>query len=155
MIAELYSNGILNEADYQNAPPVIPIQQIPEANDNRDGAFPVPDAPFIVYDFLIPGGYDTEYWNCREEVMFWVYDYDIEKLFEIKNFLYDLFRRFDLSASDINSFDDPGNPYRFQYFDVMMGLPTNATDQILGRSGANMVITYQYTRAQTPTGRFA
>jgi len=154
MISELYSNGILNEDDYQNAPPVIPIQQIPEATDNRDNGTPVPDAPFIVYDFLVPGGYDTEFWNCRDEVMLWIYDYDIEKIFEIKEFLYDLFRRFDLSARDVNEFNDPA-PYKFQYFDVMMGLPTDEADQILGRKGANIVITYQYDRAIQANGRFA
>lgn len=154
MISEMYTNGIIAEADYQSAPPVIPIQQIPEVLDNRDGGFPVPDAPFIVYDFLTPGGYDTEYWNCRDEVMFWIYDYDIEKIFEIREFLYDLFRRFDLAATDINNFSDP-SPYQFHYFDVMMGLPTDEAGQVLGRKGANLVVAYQYTRAIQANGRFA
>ena len=154
MTSEFYSNGILTESDYQGAGPIVPIQQIPEITDlSSEGGF-VGDAPFIVYDFLTPGGYDTEYWNCRDDVMFWIYDYDIEKIFEIKEFMYDLFRRFDLTARDINEFPDPA-PYKFQYFDIQMGLPTDEADQILGRKGANMVITYQYDRAIQANGRFA
>lgn len=157
MISELYSNGILTESHYTNASPVVSIQQIPESFDNVEmGEIGLPiDAPFIVYDFLTPGGYDTEYWNCRDEIVFWIYDYDIDRIFEIKEFLYDLFHRFDRSAEDINSFVDVDSPYKFQYFDVTQGLPTSQSDQLLGRSGGNLVITYQYTREILPNGRFA
>lgn len=157
MIQEMFDAGVLNEGDYVHASPVVPIQQIPESFDNVSMAecgLPT-DAPFIVYDYLVPGGYDTQYWNCRDEVMFWIYDYDIEKVFEIKEFLYDLFRRFDLAAEEINEFDDGDNPYKYQYFDVMMGLPTSSTDQIVDRYGLNMIVTYQYTRPMLASGRFA
>jgi hypothetical protein len=149
MIQEMADNGI---GDVK----VIPIQQVPEVESDSEfaGAGLAKDAPFIVYDVLIPSGYETDFWNCRDEVMLWIYDYDIERIFEIKEFLYNLFGRFDLSAADINDFDED-TPFKFHYFDVMMGLPTDEIDQVLGRYGMNMVITYQYTRPITGRGRFA
>jgi hypothetical protein len=157
MIQELYDNGILNPSNYTQSSPIVPIQQVPETDDNIDAAsagLPV-DAPFIVWDILVPGTYETDFWNCRDEVMLWIYDYDIEKLMEIKEFLYDLFHRFDLSAEDINNFEDPDSPFQYHYFDIMMGLPTDETDQVLGRYGINMVIMYEYTRPLLENGRFA
>lgn len=157
LISELYSSGVLNEADYTNSSPVVPIQQIPEAEDNTtyaEAGLPQ-DAPFIVWDMLSPGTYDTDYWNCRDEVMLWVYDYDVDKLLEIKELLYDLFKRFDLTAEDINNYEYPDSPYLFQYTDIMTGLPTDEVDQVLGRYGMNFVVTYQYTRPIGANGRFA
>ena len=158
MTSELYENSILNENNYTNAPPIVPIQQIPESFDNRDwqdAGLPA-DAPFIVYDFLTPGTYDTDFWNSKEEIMFWIYDYDLEKVLEIREFLIDLFRRYDLSARDVNEFDDQNeSPYTYHYFDIMMGLPTDEANQVLGRVGANLVVTYQYTRPIGVNGRFA
>lgn len=157
IISELYSNGILSESNYVNSSPIIPIQQVPESNDNRDwgeAGFPA-DAPFIVYDFLVPGSYDTDYWNRRDEIIFWIYDYDIEKLIEIKEFMVDLMGRLDDSATDINEFEDLDSPFTYQYFDVMMGLPTDEIDKVLGRYGVNLVICYQYTRPLNSRGRFA
>lgn len=158
MLDELYSNNILNPQNYTAAPAIVPIQQIPESNDNRDwseSGLPA-DAPFIVYDFLTPGTYDTDFWNMRDELMLWIYDYDLEKVMQIREFLVDLFRRYDLSARDVNEFVDPeGSPYIFHYFDIMMGLPTDEARQVLGRVGANLVLTYQYTRPITDSGRFA
>jgi hypothetical protein len=155
--SELYASGVLTPDFYVGTSPVIPIQQIPET-DGNDVLGPTgmaTDSPFIVYDFVTPGGYDTDYWNRRDEVMFWIYDYDLEKVIEIRDFMYDLFGRFDLTAADINNFNDPGNPYQFQYFDVMMGLPTDEADQVLGRVGANIVVSYQYSRPVLSNGRFA
>ena len=152
LIQELSDNGI---GEIQ----VVPIQQVPEV-ENQDtigggpGGWVPGDESFIVYDVLVPGGYDTQYWNCRDEVMLWIYDYDVERLFEIKEFMYDLFGRFDLSAADINSMEDD-SPFLFHYFDIMMGLPTDQADQVLGRKGMNMVISYEYTRPRLANGRFA
>lgn len=158
MLQELYDNSILSESNYIKAPAIVPIQQIPESWENRDwseAGLPA-DAPFIVYDFLIPGTYDTDFWNLKEEVMLWIYDYDIEKVLEIRDFLVDLFRRYDLSARDVNEFTDPdGSPFIFHYFDIMTGLPSDEANQVLGRVGANLVVTYQYTRQIGDNGRFA
>jgi len=157
MIEELFENGILNRSDYTNSSPVVPIQQIPEAEDNVSWtAAGLPeDAPFIVYDTVITGSYEDSFWNCRDEIVLWIYDYDISKLFEIKEFLYDLFHRLDLAALDINNFDDGDNTFRFHYFDVMTGLPSDEIDQVVGRYGMNMVISYQYNRQIQSNGRFA
>jgi len=156
MISELYGNGILNEAHYVNISPIFPIQQVPESGGIRDysSAGLPEDAPFIIYDYITPGGYDTDYWNCRDEISLWIYDYDIEKIFEIKDFLYDLLRRFDLSATDINEFSD-SSPYQFHWFDIMAGLPTDEADEVLGRKGINIVVEYEYTRPILSNGRFA
>jgi hypothetical protein len=157
MIDELYSNGILRADNYTNTSPVIPIQQIPEAFDNREWAdIGIPaDAPFIVWDIVIPGGYDTDFWNCREEIMFWIYDYDVDRVMEIKEFLIDLFGRADLSATDINDFDDPDNVFQFHYFDIMTGLPTDEAKSVLGRYGINMVLVYEYSKQILSNGRLA
>lgn len=157
LIDELYSNDILRESNYTDAPPIIPIQQVPESNDNQtfaDIGLPE-DAPFIVYDIVVSGNYGTDFWNRSEEVSLWAYDYDIEKLFEIKEFLIDLLGRYDLSATDINDFDDGESVFRFHFFDIMTGLPTDEIDQIVGRYGINLVITYEYSREIQSSGRFA
>lgn len=158
MLAELYAAGVLTEGDYLSSSPVVPLQQIPEAFDNsswREAGMPA-DAPFIVYDIIVPGGYDTAYWNLRDEVVLWIYDYDLDKAFEIKELLVDIFRRLDDSARDINEFlEGTDSPFRFQYFDVYSGLPSDEAKQVLGRMGINIVVTYQYTRQTLPNGRFA
>jgi hypothetical protein len=156
-IRELYDSGVLTESNYSESSPIIPIQQIPESFDNTswgDAGLPI-DAPFIVYDVITAGDYDTAFWICRDEVSMWIYDYDIEKIFEIKDLLYDIFRRYDLSAMDVNEFNYPDCPYRFQYFEIMSGLPTDESDRILGRSGINLVISYTYGRELGENGRFA
>jgi hypothetical protein len=148
---------VVRESNYTEAPLIVPIQQIPDNFDNRDwqaAGLPA-DAPFIVYDYLIPGGYDTDYWNLRDEIMLWIYDYDIDKIMEIKEALYDITRRFDLAATDINAQADVDSPFVFHYFDVMMGLPTDEADQVVGLSGVNLVLTYEYTRPILSNGRFA
>ena len=157
LINELYQSGVLSASQYTNSSPVVPIQQIPESNSNEDwiGAGLPKDAPVIVYDTLTPGGYDTDFWNCRDEVILWVYDYDIDKLFKIRELLYDLFHRFDLTADDVNQYNDGKNIFKFHYFDVMMGLPTDEIDQVVGRYGINLVIAYEYTRQIQSNGRFA
>jgi len=157
MLQELYDSDILVAGNYNKASAIIPIQQIPESGDNRDwqDAGLPSDAPFIVYDFLIPGTYDTDFWNIKEEVMLWIYDYDVAKVLEIRDFLVDLFRRYDLTAADVNEFSDPDTPFTFHYFDIMTGLPSDEADQVLGRVGANLVVTYQYTRPIGTNGRFA
>jgi hypothetical protein len=157
MLQELYTHSILTENHYTKASAIVPIQQIPEAGDNRDwqdAGLPA-DAPFIVYDFLIPGSYDTDFWNMKEEIMLWIYDYDVAKVLQIRDFLVDLFRRYDLTAADVNEFSDPESPFIFHYFDIMTGLPSDEADQVLGRVGANLVLTYQYTRPIQSNGRFA
>ena len=158
MLSELYASGVLRNTDYSNSSPIVPIQQIPEAFDNnswQDAGMPA-DAPFIVYDIIVPGSYDTEYWNMRDEIVLWIYDYDLDKILEIKELLVDIFRRFDESARDINEFiENTDSPFRFQYFDVYSGLPSDEAKQVLGRMGVNIVISYQYTRQTQANGRFA
>lgn len=156
-LSEMFSSGVLQENDYQNSSVIVPIQQIPENITEIDfqGSGLPSDAPFIVYDIVVPGGYGTDYWNRRDEVMLWLYDYDVNKLFAMSELVQDLFGRFDESARDLNNFEANTTPFTYHWADVMMGLPTDEGKDILGRTGMNIVVTYEYTRNLASNGRFA
>lgn len=126
-----------------NLIPIIPSQQVPELTDVAGGA------PFIVYNY-VQQGYD-EWWRCRETCAFAIYDANEARLRAIFNYMVDLLKRYDITASEINDFTG-ASPFEFKYVRVATAVgPGNFTDEG-GRLGAQVVAGYEYTHPVGSTG---
>lgn len=118
--------------------PIIPTQQIPEFTDIAGGA------PFIVYNFREnPKG---DFWLSRETCSYVVYDPNEDRLRAIKNFITDLFKRWDWSAQAVNSYLDTNNITGFEFKEIHVFTATgpNTTSDEGGRQTANIVLSYVY-----------
>lgn len=118
--------------------PIIPTQQIPEFTDISGGA------PFIVYNFREnPKG---DYWLTRETCSYVVYDPDEDRLRAIKNYISDLFKRWDWAAQNVNSYMSANSVTGFDFKEIHVFTatgPNTATDEG-GRQTASIVVSYIY-----------
>jgi hypothetical protein len=117
--------------------PMIPTQQEPELVNIAGGA------PFIVYNYVI-SSYASEWWVCREQLAYVIYDDDEERLRAIQNYMVDLLKRFDWTARSINSYLGSSN-YDFKYVQVTNAVSPDEFDTEGGRQGAMVTINYEYT----------
>lgn len=143
---------ILKESDYiadgfiTPLVPIIPTQQVPEFNNLLGGK------TYMVYDFETIG-YDEQWFICQENLIFTIVSNDYSKIVEITQFLIDLFRRNDESATDINSWQDSASKFKFHTFILKTASsPTPVTEEG-GRQMGEIEITYKYSRNTDSSGR--
>ena len=146
MWAALQSAGILNANDYIadgfNTPliPIIPSQQVPEFNNL------LPGKPYITYD-IVQKNYGVQWWISDESMVMQVISRSNAQILTIINFLTDLFRRYELSAADINDVAHAANsPFKFFYFKLESANPTQPFIDEGGFMSGDMSIGYTYTR---------
>jgi hypothetical protein len=109
---QLLENEIFNLDDYYSDSigthivPILPVQQSPEMNQFLSGK------KHIIYD-KINSSYDDNWMICNEQFLFTLYSTDIGEINEIRNVMFDLFRRMDESARDIRNWDGVSNRFKF------------------------------------------
>lgn len=156
IIQEVHASGIslgsgAYPALFNSQIPVVPLQQLPETNEL------VLDKPFITYDFYQETQTDDAYWITPEVATFHVHATDILQVVQLQNLLVDLFRRFDLAATDINTvsgYDTITILSTEIEAPAWASKPEPATSES-GRIVASLSILYTYTRSVKPNGRFA
>lgn len=121
-----------------NLVPIIPTQQQPEFTNIADGA------PFIVYNYIM-NNYSDEWWMCREQCAYIIYDNDEERLRAIHAYLADLLKRVDWTAKNINSSSVVSPNFDFKYVSLTSASGPDEFDTEGGRQGAMVVIDYEYT----------
>lgn len=150
---ELTTNKILNENDYIadgfDIPliPIIPVQQIPEFNNL------IGDKPYLVYTFDNVNYSDTMWWVCHERLAFSIISADYNKIIQISNFMVDLFRRMDESATDINNFQNDSK-FKFFMFAVTSITSPEPFEQEGGRQMASLELDFKYSRELDSNGRY-
>lgn len=143
---ELQNAKILDPQDYYadgiSDPliPIIPTQQVPEFNNL------LPGKTYLTYD-LLQKNYGVQWWISEESMMIQIISRSNSKILEISNFLTDLFRRYDLSAKDINDFAHQSNsPFKFLYFKLESADPLQPFVDEGGYMSGDIAISYTYTR---------
>jgi len=150
---ELQNAGLFNSNDYLpdgfDVPliPIFPAQQIPEMNNL------LPGKPYFTYD-VSQKNFNTQFWIVQEEMTLEFVSRNNAQINTVLNFLLDLLRRYEKSATDINV-DVAGSPYRFLYFKIDSTDPVQAFTDEGGYMSAVFTFTYSYTReVDQGTGRY-
>jgi hypothetical protein len=145
--AELQSSGILNVNDYIaegfNYPlvPIIPSQQVPEFNNL------LPGKTYMTYD-IIQKPIGSEWWISEETMIMQVISRSNSKILTIINFLTDLLRRYELTASDVNFLAESSNsPFKFFYFKIETANPVQPFTDEGGFMSGDFSFIYTYTRS--------
>jgi hypothetical protein len=127
--------------------PIIPAQEVPEFNNL------LPGRTYMLYDYetkVIP----VQWWMSEESMTISIISQNYEKVVQVQNLIVDLFRRYDQSASDINSYNGHSSSFIFHYTaidSVMSPEPFhNEGDYQIG----SVSFSYSYSRKTDSTGRF-
>jgi hypothetical protein len=121
-----------------NLVPIIPSQQQPEFLNISNGA------PFIVYNYIL-SSYASEWWICREQLVYIIYDNDEERLRAIHAYVCDLLKRMDWTARNINSSSAVADNFDFKYVKLTSASGPDEFSTEGGRQGAMIAIDYEYT----------
>lgn len=139
---DYYADGIIDPLV-----PIIPTQQVPEFNNL------LPGKTYMIYDFEVKT-VPVQWWMTEESFTLTVISQNYEVLNQITNLIHDLFRRYDESASDLNSYFS-GNS-NFIYHHTM--IDSIMSPEPFGSEGdyqmASVIFTYNYSRKTEGNGRF-
>lgn len=150
---ELIKKSIFDEDEYysdninEKLIPIIPVQQSPEFSQFLSGK------KHIVYD-KVGIGYEDLWAICSEQVMFTIYSPDISEINEIRNFIVDLFRRMDDSASDINKSDVISNKFKFHTIYISDMSPIAPSEELQGFLAGEIILEVKYSRELDDKGRY-
>ena len=150
---ELTGYGLLDITNYyadgfsDPLVPIIPAQQIPEFNNN------LPGKTYIVYDISVKT-IPVQWWMFEETMTLDVVSKDPDEIQVIINFLIDLFRRYDLSASEINLLHGD-IVFNYHYFKIDSADPVQAFQHEGGFMNGTIAISYGYSReVDSTTGKY-
>jgi len=154
--SELQAAGLFDINDYypdgfpEPLIPIIPAQQIPEINNL------LPGKDFLTYDIAQKRA-NPQWWITYESITLMIVSRDNARIMTISNFLTDLFRRYDLSAKDINLQLSEGSPFNFLTFNIEYSDPVQPFTDEGGYMSGVLTIGYSYTRdiANSYTGRYS
>lgn len=154
LLNELQNKEIININEYIadgfNLPlePVIPAQQVPEFNNL------LPGKTYIIYD-VAQRNMGVQWWLSEETITFDIVSRDPAEIQTIINIAVDLFRRYDLSAREINLSLSSNSPYVYHYFRIESADPVQAFSNEGGFMNGMISIAYSYTReVDYLTGRY-
>ena len=151
---ELLDKELFNEDDYYSDSlgeaiiPIIPIQQAPEMNQFLSGK------KHIVYD-KIGMTYDDIWLICNEQILFTIYATDVHEIYEIRNLMTDLFRRMDITASDVNRWAGLSNKFKFHSIYITDMSPIAPSEELQGFFAADVILEAKYSRQTDTSGRYA
>jgi hypothetical protein len=151
--SSLKSYNILDQNDYyadgfdQPLVPIIPAQQVPEFNNL------LPAKTYLVYDHeTLP--IKQNWWTMDEMVNFMIVSPQYDEVQKIMNFMVDLFRRYDDSATEVRASSILSNNFIFYYTAVEGVKAPQASKQEAGLKVGQINIVYCYSRIAQSTGRF-
>jgi hypothetical protein len=151
---ELLESGILDEDQYRpddftkSIVPIIPSQQTPEMNNL------IGDLPYIIYEYQVDS-YGEEWWICEETILYTIVSNSVSKIFEISEFMIDLFRRKDLSGKDLQVFNTEKSLIKFYSICLESVSSPEPYESEGGRMSATVEISYKYSRSVGDRGRFS
>lgn len=141
--AKLVEAGYLVLSNYNGMTPLIPAQQQPEFTNLAKGI------PFIVYNYNQEGTYQ-QWWLEHEQLAYVVYTDDANKIRDIIHFLNTLYRRFDWSAQEVNTWlaangTASQKAFDFKYVRVVNATSLEPATEEGGRHSAMIVLNTCFT----------
>jgi len=129
-----------NSAGYSIVP-LIPGYQWPQMSDITKNK-----SPYIVYNYIM-SSYSSEWWICREQCAYVIYDFDEERLRAIHTYMVDLLKRMDWTARDINNSGKAASNFDIKFVQLTSasGPDDFAVTTELTLRGAMVVVNYEYT----------
>ena len=146
--------GLLDPNDYiadgfiEPLVPIIPVQQVPEFNNL------VGNKTYLIYDYDVKPYDEDSWWICEETIVFTVVSNDFNAIISITQFLVDLFRRMDDSATDVNTYNGSTSIFKFFNFILNSASSPSPFEEEGGRQMADIDISYKYSRVLDSNGRF-
>jgi hypothetical protein len=129
-----------NSAGY-NIVPLVPGYQWPQMSDITGNK-----SPYIVYNYIM-SSYASEWWICKEQCAYVIYDFDEERLRAIHAYIIDLMKRMDWTARELNISSDVSDKFDFKYVQLTSASGPDdfavTTEKTL--RGAMVVVSYEYT----------
>lgn len=151
---ELQDAGLLKAKNYladgfsEPLVPIIPAQQVPEFNNL------LPGKTYIIYDTALKN-YGVQWWMSSESMTFEITSTSAPEVQTLVNFIIDVFRRYDKSASEVNLKLDNSSPFTFHYFRLQSADPVQSFQTEGGFVTGLVTIEYAYTReVDSNTGRY-
>lgn len=131
--------GYPNDAAPTVLRPIIPVQQVPEFNSMD------PEIPYIVYSGRSMPMID-QWWISQDEITYTIWGNDLDTINDVAIELFDIFRRLDESADDINNYLQSigRNDFRFHFVRVMGDFTPEAATTEGGRFGHPITFRYEY-----------
>lgn len=147
----LWSN-IQSELGWETVRGLVPIispQQEPELKNTKK--------PFIVFTWSF-SNQDVYIERYTEKAGYLIYSEDVRDVVRGMNLIIDLFRRFNLSAEDVNDYiyssgTDWQKEYEYKCIEVMTASGPEPIDSEGGTYEASVTIDYTYTVALKDNGR--
>jgi hypothetical protein len=151
---QLKSNNILTESDYyadgftQPIIPIIPSQQVPEFNNL------LPGKTYLVYDNeMLP--IEEQWWIIHEYMELMVISPNYDEINKVMNFMVDLLRRYDESATDVKKSNILSNNFFFHYTAIHRVKSPTPMKQEGGLRVGTVTILFCYSRKDNGQGRFS
>jgi hypothetical protein len=135
--------GSGNTSGYPAIPIIPGAQSVPFYNMTQG------KAPFLVYNY-ITSGYNSEWWICREQCAYVIYDNGEDadqRLVSILHYMIDLLKRMDWTARNINhsGTTDPRFDIKFVQLTSASGPDDFQLTEDKSLRGVMVVINYEYT----------
>ena len=127
--------------------PIVPTQQIAEIDQFLSGK------KHIVYD-KIATSYQDNWAICSEQILFTIYSVEYSDIIQIRNYMTDMFRRMDDSASDVNRWSGLSDKFKFHSIYISDISPTAPSQEIKGFLSADIILEVMYSRITNHLGRF-
>ena len=150
---KLQDSGILKATDYYVDSmgiyliPIIPSQQIPEFNNL------LPGKTYIVYDFEVKA-IPVQWWMTEELLTLSAFSQNYATIVQIVNLLNDLFRRYDESAADVNTYLAGTGNFTFHHILINSIFSPEPYTTEGDYQAAQSMMTYSYSRVTGGNGRF-
>lgn len=147
--------GILDPNNYyvDNMPegliPIIPAQQVPEFNNL------LPGKTYMYYDFEVKT-IPVQWWMIDESMTITTVSQNYETVNQINNLILDIFRRYDESAGDINSFlaENGGSDFKYHHTLIDNVRSPEPFETEGDYQYGSVTFSYSYSRDTGANGRF-
>jgi hypothetical protein len=127
--------------------PIIPAQQVPEFNNM------LPGKTYMFYDFEVQQ-IPVQWWMLKESFTITIMCQNYEVINQINNLIIDLFRRYDESASDINSFLSGNTVFKYHDTSIDNVKSPEPFDAEGDFQYGSITFSYKYSRITGSNGRF-
>jgi len=146
---ELFNTDIIDQIDYGQVSPIIPMQDVEEVNQTLG------KLPYIVY-FSMPSPVPNQelFFIKEEHIYFNILSNNYTELAALTSFLIDMLDRKDISAREINESMNSEHVL-IRSVSLESAKEPSPTAVPAGRYIQELCFSYSYTRQMDPDGRFA
>lgn len=142
------NSGIIDQANYNNIDPVIPVQDIDRTSEQLG------KLPYIVYTYTPAPAVGDKFFVKEGLIYFSIFAVNFAQLVSIGEFLVDALDRQDLTANDINGFSNIESINFLRVKLIHSEIPIRM-EEVQGRYLHSLCFSYEYTRQMTDNGQFA